>query len=411
MTADRAYRVGSLPDGTLQWIDVPRLAGASAREAQGLDGDLAFAHPAIVGVDEIDRERGRIAVRRALDADSADVATQVTAAVTASLRSFRLVADTAAVWTRAAPVDDAALTAFVAAHVIELGPGQYALRGAAAALREGLDRRLARLAAEVGAEPWHLPSIESTTDLLRLTGYFTSHPQHVTWGFHVPPHFATLAKFADDARKDELAAPGPGRAQPTGFILEPFVCHNVYRALRGSQLDDGCTVTALGNCYRYEGHRFAPLERQWEFSMREAVLLGSHDYVVATRTRLIELTQALVDELELDATLEVATDPFFAAEAASLRTFQAMRSTKLELRLAIGGGTRVAAASFNLHGSVFATPMQLRAGTAVAETACVGWGLERWMAAVIARWGVEPERWPATLRRNARGRSGRRGED
>ncbi|MBK9035574.1 MAG: hypothetical protein IPL61_30675 [Myxococcales bacterium] len=382
-----------------RWIDVPRLAGASAREAQGLDGDLAFAHPAIVGVDQIDRARGRVAVRLApTPVDDADVARQVAAAVTASLASFRLVATTEAAWQRTAPVDDAALAAFVAANVLTLGPGQYALRGPAAQLRAALDRRLAALAAEVGAEPWHLPSIESTSDLLRLTGYFSSHPQHVTWGFHLPPRFEDLKAFARAARAEALAAPAADRAQPTGFILEPFVCHNVYRALRGARVGAGQAVTALGNCYRFEGHRFAPLERQWEFSMREAVLLGGRDYVVATRARLIELTQALVDELDLDATLEVATDPFFAAEAASLRTFQAMRSTKLELRLAIGGGARVAAASFNLHGGVFATPMDIRGDADATETACVGWGLERWMAAVVARWGGTPSAWPAGLR-------------
>jgi seryl-tRNA synthetase len=381
------------------WIAVPRLAGASAHQAQAVDADLAFAHPAIAGVRAIDRERGRVAVALADGAAaSADLDAQVAAAVTASLASFRLVAATETVWRRPAAVVDDALAAFVAANVITLGPGQYALRGPAARLRAALDARLARLAAEVDAEPWHLPSIESTSDLLRLTGYFSSHPQHVTWGFHLPPHFDELRRFARDARADGLAAPPADRAQPTGFILEPFVCHNVYRALRGARLPHGHAVTALGNSYRYEGHRFAPLERQWEFSMREAVLLGERDYVVATRARLIELTQALCDELDLDAALEVATDPFFAAEAASLRTFQAMRATKLELRLAIGGGATVAAASFNLHGGCFATPMDIRRGDDLAETACVGWGLERWMAAVVTRWGGDPAGWPAALR-------------
>jgi seryl-tRNA synthetase len=365
----------------VRWLDVPRLVAASPREAQGLDGDLAFAHPAIASVVSIDRAGGRIAVCVDPAVDLDDVTAQVDRAV----------------WSRPAPVDDAAVPTFVAGHVIELGPGQYALRGAAARLRTALDRRIAAIAATVGAEPWHLPSIESTVDLLRLTGYFVSHPQHVTWGFHVPPRFDTLAEFARDARSHSLAAPPPDQAQPTGFILEPFVCHNVYRALRGAQVDGGRTVTALGNCYRFEGHRFAPLERQWEFSMREAVLLGDRGYVERVRTQLIEATRALCDELDLDATLEVATDPFFAAEAASLRTFQAMRATKLELRLAIGGGVRVAAASFNLHGGVFAGPMSIACGEVPAETACVGWGLERWMAAVVARWGADPAGWPVGL--------------
>lgn len=381
------------------WIDVPALAKVRPHQTQGVGADLAFAHPAITSVGAIDRERGRVAVQVAAGVGTADLDGQVRRAVEASLASFRLVPATETVWSHHASSDGGALARFVAAHVVELGPGQYALRGAAAHLRTTLDARLRTLAIAAGAEPWHLPSVESTADLLRMTGYFTSHPQHVTWGFHLPPHFDELHRFAREARDQSLAAPAPSQVQPTGFILEPFVCHNVYRALRGARLDPaGQVITALGNCYRYEGHRFAPLERQWEFSMREAVLLGPSAQVEASRTRLIELTQALVGELDVDATLEVATDPFFAAEATSLRTFQAMRSTKLELRLAIGGEARVAAASFNLHGTCFTRPMDIRVGDTLADTACVGWGLERWMAAVVARWGGRVDDWPAVLR-------------
>ena len=384
------------------WIDVPRLASASAHEAQAVDADLAFAHPAIRVVVEIDRGRGRIAIalHEGQPVDQADLLRQVRLAVAASIESFRFVPETEPLWAHraAAPASASALATFVARHVVELGPGQYALAGPAARLRAALDARLGQLAAAAGAEPWHLPSIESTADLLRVTGYFASHPQHVTWGVHLPPHFEGLAGFAAQATRDQLEAPRERHApRPTGFILEPFICHNVYRALRGARVDDGRTVTALGSCYRYEGHRFEPLRRQWEFSMREAVMLGDRAYVEAARARLRESTCALVAELDLDATLEVATDAFFAGEASSPRTFQAMGATKLELRLAIGDAARVAAASFNLHGAVFAAPMDIRAGAAVAETACAGWGIERWMAAVVARWGPDPVGWPPSL--------------
>ena len=82
-------------------------------------------------------------------------------------------------------------------------------------------------------------------------------------------------------------------------------------------------------------------------------------------------------------------------EAASARTYQALRSTKLELSLALGDGRAIAGASFNLHGTHFTEPMAIvdEHGQRL-ETACVGWGIERWMAAVVARWGAEPDGWP-----------------
>ncbi|MBL0217154.1 MAG: hypothetical protein IPQ07_25175 [Myxococcales bacterium] len=102
--------------------------------------------------------------------------------------------------------------------------------------------------------------------------------------------------------------------------------------------------------------------------------------------QLIELTGAR--GTDLDARLEIATDPFFVSDAASARTYQAMRSTKLELKLGIDATTTTAATSFNLHGTHFTSRMAI--GDGVTETACIGFGLERWMAAIVARWGGSP---------------------
>jgi hypothetical protein len=39
--------------------------------------------------------------------------------------------------------------------------------------------------------------------------------------------------------------------------------------------------------------------------------------------------------------------------------------------------------------------MDIRGGDGEpVDTACVGFGLERWMAAFVARWGADPARWP-----------------
>lgn len=129
--------------------------------------------------------------------------------------------------------------------------------------------------------------------------------------------------------------------------------------------------------------------------MREVVLVGAPAFVAEQRARLIELTQALATELDLDARLEIATDPFFVSEAASKRTYQAMNSTKLELVLAIDEHSSTAAGSFNLHGRQFTEPMRIADGQGEPlETACIGWGLERWMAAVISRHGADASSWP-----------------
>ena len=365
------------------------LLGASAPARAGRVADLAFCHPDIVSVAAVSEDTVTLGVR----ADSEQLRTQVERVVELSVKSYRFVRTTPPLWEHTAlPRYAGGLSAFIAAHTRELGPGQYALIGPAAELRAFVDTRLRALAAQVGAEPWHLPSIEQTSDLMRDTGYLASHGQYVTFAYHLPPHHAELARFSADAKEKKLAWPDEAhRLVPAGFILEPFVCHNVYRALKGERLPAPRTITALGTCYRHESFRFAPLLRQWEFSMREIVLVGPPAFVADTRAHLIELAQALAHELDLDARLEIATDPFFVGEAASARTFQAMRSTKLELSLGLDASSRTAAASFNSHGDHFTEPMQIRGtGDAPVETACIGFGLERWMAAIVSRWGGVP---------------------
>lgn len=375
-------------------IEVPcaQLDTASEVARAGLPADLAFCHPDIAGVVSIDAHAVTLSAR----ADSADLRAQVERVVDLSIRSYRFVREAPPLWERRAldryVEGGARLPAFLAAHTIELGPGQYALVGPAAELRTFVDQRLRAIATTVGAESWHLPSIEQTEDVIRDTGYLASHGQYVTFGYHLPCHFGQLATFTADVRAKRLAWPEPGHGLvPAGFILEPFVCHNVYRALRGARVASGRVITALGTCYRHEGFRFAPLLRQWEFSMREVVLVGSAAYVADVRAQLVALTQELAAELDLDARLEIATDPFFVSDAASARTYQAMRSTKLELKLGIDATTTTAAGSFNLHGDHFTSPMVISGPSGVpVETACIAFGIERWMAAIVARWGGMP---------------------
>jgi seryl-tRNA synthetase len=311
-----------------------------------------------------------------------------------SVRSYRFGEEQPPLWQHGAERrgDRAAVRDFTARYLVKLGPGQYALVGPAAMLRAKLDQRAMEIARMIGAEPWHLPSIEGTSEL--TADYLATHGQYVTFGYRLPCHYETLARFSSDARERKIDRPHASELVPTGFILEPFVCHNVYRALRDSHHADRA-ITALGTCYRHEGFRFEPLLRQWEFSMREIVLVGSPAYVAAQRTELARHTQALARELDLDACLEIATDPFFVSEAAKARTFQAMASTKLELKLGLDGSASTAASSFNLHGQHFTEPMRItNADGELVETACIAWGLERWMAAIIARWGADPDAWP-----------------
>jgi seryl-tRNA synthetase len=183
--------------------------------------------------------------------------------------------------------------------------------------------------------------------------------------------------------------------------LAPAVCYHAYPEWEDRTLGAAPEVlTAVGRCYRHEDGNYVPLERLWDFTMREIIILGTRDQVEAHRRTLIERVGELVTHLELDASIEPATDPFFAAGDEGRKLMQQAAALKHELGLAVDAtGRRVAAASFNHHYDYFGTRFGFRLTNGeVAHSGCVAFGLERWVLAIVAQHGAGESEWPAAVR-------------
>ena len=104
--------------------------------------------------------------------------------------------------------------------------------------------------------------------------------------------------------------------------------------------------------------------------------------------------------LGLDGSLEPATDPFFGASGRGKRLLQQVKGLKYELRLAAGRDS-LPVASFNLHETFFGErfAMTLSDGTD-AHSACVAFGLERWVLAFLEQHGSEAA--DALIRRDSK---------
>ena len=61
-------------------------------------------------------------------------------------------------------------------------------------------------------------------------------------------------------------------------------------------------------------------------------------------------------------------------------------------------GRDLAAASFNYHQGFFGERFAIRIPEGAAHSACVGFGLERWVYATVCQFGPEPEGWPGPIR-------------
>ena len=184
-------------------------------------------------------------------------------------------------------------------------------------------------------------------------------------------------------------------------VLSPAVCYHAYPEWEGKTL--GLTpelLTAVGSCYRYEGGNHVPLERLWDFTMREIIILGTRDQVEDLRQSLVRQVSDLVARLDLDATIEPATDPFFTTGDEGRRLMQQAGALKYELLLTVdANGRAIAAASFNHHHDYFGIRFGIKLpGGATAHSGCVAFGLERWVLGLLAQHGVNEDEWPSGIR-------------
>lgn len=282
-----------------------------------------------------------------------------------------------------------------AGDVFTEGIGVISRGGTFLSLLMRVDRLLERIATDLFGAATKSYNTLIPADWLRRAGYFSSFAHSITFATHLSEDFHRIERFAARHKNgrplhfetlDEIATPE--------YCLSPAVCYHTYgsmAAMTSGDTDEGLrTVTAVGRCFRYESKNLTALDRLWEFSMREIVFVGEKRHVLDARQRAVDTVWRLVEILDLHATLETASDPFFATDFRSLRFFQLANELKYELRLPVEPNRSIAAASFNYHESFFGDGFAIRtAEGAAAHTGCAAFGLERLVFAALAQIGAE----------------------
>jgi seryl-tRNA synthetase len=259
-----------------------------------------------------------------------------------------------------------------------------------------------RLAEEFGAEENHYP-VMLPAEVLAEVGYLAHFPQHVTFCSHLPaslPVLESLASAPDAVREgtpEEFAA----RLSSPRHVLIPGVCLPCYRQQRGVVLEPGrvLTLTMQNHVFRYEGASFRPLTRGWDFTVRDIVFFGSYEELTRLRGEVMERTLELCRELDLEVTVELANDPFFLDASRDKAVYQRMGEVKYELLFQLPyRGEALAASSFNLHRDFYTSVYDTRrADGSLAESACMGFGLERWLYGFLSQKGLARGGWPARV--------------
>ena len=278
----------------------------------------------------------------------------------------------------------------------EPAPGLVGFRGETLARFEQIEALLADLCRDVAPDEWRVPQA-LPLEVLERAGYFASFPQWLTLASHLSDDAETLERIARSAAPASDAATA---AEPASAALPPAVCYHVYAGLAGATLDGPRLVTAQGCCWRHEGSRFEPLARGWAFTMREIICIGSERDCATFRDRGLAIARRLADALGLFGAIAEAEDPFFAPTARGRAILQRLKSLKHEMLLPIGDGETVAAASFNLHERFFGEAFDIRMSDGgPAHSACIAFGLERWLLASLMAYPLAGRGHPGARRR------------
>lgn len=296
-----------------------------------------------------------------------------------------------------------------ASAVVEMGEGLYATGGLFTELLTALDQMVCDIAVDAfGAVAYRYPTLIAT-DALRRVGYLDAFPQFLMTASRLhcdaevyDAFLSRLGDASDTGRHLDMFS------EHLGHCLPPTMCFHTYRQLQDRQLTaDSAVFTARGKSFRFESRYRRGVERLWDFTIREIVFVGDREGVAEQRRRFMEQTWRLMDALALPGHAEVAHDPFFSGKSTSERVLaQELMELKYELRLPVEGGRSVAAGSFNLHGDKFGSAFHITLDDgATAQTACVGFGLERLTYAFLSQHGLDIEQWPAPVRLRMNSRS------
>jgi len=282
-----------------------------------------------------------------------------------------------------------------------LGVGIVALEGLSLALFEYFDRAFAAMGQDWSPSPLRTPTLIAT-DVLAKCDYFRSFPHNVTFATHLSEDPAQRESFLARHRDaSALDASALGQMVTPEACLSPAVCYHVYHLAQGRRLPPtGAAYAVSGKCFRYESTNMRDLRRLWDFTMREVVFLGERETLFAERQKGVEAMSRFLDQHDLAGEIRTASDPFFIApEALAKVHFQLSSDAKYEVALSLSDGEYLAVGSLNHHSDFFGRVFDISlADGGVAHSACIAFGLERWVYAFLAQHGDDPARWPTVVR-------------
>lgn len=266
--------------------------------------------------------------------------------------------------------------------------GQSALGGPLFKLFQRLDRLFLSWAERCQAREYLFPPFIPARVLAKLD-YFRSFPHLVTFPVTLESSEGNLKQFAEGAPMNEKGEIRLTATTPIRDVITPAACYHFYHFFQGERLERPAYLTTRAHCFRRESH-YLPLQRQWSFSMREIVCIGSADEVKDFLARYQERLSRFFEKTGLPVVWKEASDPFFNPSQNPKCLLQKLDPVKKEMifedRLAVG--------SVNFHRNYFGDVFGIQREGKEAFSGCVAFGLERWIYLFLTHFGPNESDWP-----------------
>jgi len=273
-------------------------------------------------------------------------------------------------------------------------PGVFGRNAVFEDLLERFNGLVTQLAKDDSAEKFTFPPTLAR-EVFEKSGFMKSFPQLamgvVSFCGCGKDHTELVNRIAEGKPYDDLMT-------RTGVVLIPAACYPIYPSFTGTLPEGGRLVDMTHWVFRHE-----PSEeptRMQSFRVREFVRVGSPEAVVEWRNMWLQRGLSLLQSLGLPAQEEVASDPFFGRVGKMLANNQREQKLKFEVVVpVISEENPTAVCSFNYHQDYFSKTFEImQANGELAQTACLGFGLERVCMALFKHHGFDPKQWPAAVR-------------
>jgi seryl-tRNA synthetase len=251
-----------------------------------------------------------------------------------------------------------------------------------------------RLAKDDGAETRVFPPILNR-QVMEKTGYLNSFPHLAGAVFSFN---GTELQAKEMSTRAYAKEPWAEFLKMTDVVLTPAICYPVYSTLTGTLPKDGRLIDVLGWAFRHEPS--PEPTRMQAFRMREFIRIGAPDAVIEWRNTWHQRGLELLLSLGLPAKSDVAADPFFGRGGRMLAANQKEQKLKFEVLVpVISEEHPTAVCSFNYHQDHFGKTFDIKTSDGeIAQTACLGFGMERLTMALFRTHGFVPSEWPKHVR-------------